>query len=124
MNREQAEHILDAYTMMARASMESQEEADAKHALREVILDAMTNCNVTTPSIIWPNTQPFTVPTYKPIVTCDTGGGTCRITASSTDGLCSDNPRQYFELSCGHSFTLDGLGAPVACSVCGEAVER
>lgn len=52
------------------------------------------------------------------------GSGTCRITASATDGLCSDNPRQYFELSCGHSFTLDGLGAPVACAVCGKAVER
>lgn len=79
MNRQQAEHILDAYTMMARASMESQEEADAKHALREVILDAMTNCNVTTPSITWPNTQPFTTFTKpnvinnRPIVTCNTG---------------------------------------------------
>lgn len=52
------------------------------------------------------------------------GSGTCHITASSTDGLCSDNPRQYFELSCGHSFTLDGLGAPVACAVCGKAVEQ
>ena len=50
--------------------------------------------------------------------------GTSRITASSTDGLCSDDPRQRFELSCGHSFTLDGLGAPVACPVCGKAVER
>ena len=50
------------------------------------------------------------------------GSGTCRIIASSTDGLCSDNPRQWFELSCGHSFTLDGLGVPVACPVCGKAV--
>ena len=48
--------------------------------------------------------------------------GTCRITASSTDGLCSDNPLQRFELSCGHSFTLYGLDAPVACPVCGKAV--
>ena len=52
------------------------------------------------------------------------GSGTCCILASSTDGLCSDNPRQWFELSCGHSFTLDGLRAPVACPVCGKAVER
>ena len=52
------------------------------------------------------------------------GSWTCRITASSTDGLCSDNPRQRFELSCGHSFTVDGLDAPVACPVCGKAVER
>lgn len=48
--------------------------------------------------------------------------GTCRIIASSTDGLCSDNPRKWFELSCGHSFTLDGLEAPVACAVCGKRV--
>ena len=52
------------------------------------------------------------------------GSGTCRISASSTDGLCSDNPRQRFELSCGHSFIVDGLGAPVACPVCGKAVGR
>ena len=47
---------------------------------------------------------------------------TCRITASSTDGLCSDNPRHYFELSCGHSFTLDGLEPPNYCEVCGAKV--
>lgn len=47
---------------------------------------------------------------------------TCRITASSTDGLCSDNPRHYFELSCGHSFTLDGLEPPNYCKVCGAKV--
>ena len=52
------------------------------------------------------------------------GSGTCRILASATDGLCSDSPRQWFVLSCGHSFTLDGLGAPVACPVCGKAVKR
>lgn len=51
------------------------------------------------------------------------GSGTCRIAASSTDGLCSDHPRQRFELSCGHSFTIDGLGAPVACPVCGRKVD-
>jgi hypothetical protein len=77
MNREQAGNILDAYTMMAAASMESQDEANAKHALREVILDAMTSYRVTTPSITWPNTYPLTAPNVihnKPIVTCDTGG--------------------------------------------------
>lgn len=47
---------------------------------------------------------------------------TCRITASSTDGLCSDNPRHYFELSCCHSFTLDGLEPPNYCEVCGAKV--
>jgi len=49
---------------------------------------------------------------------------TCRITASSTDGLCSDNPRHYFELSCGHSFTINGLDAPIACAVCGKVVKN
>jgi len=49
---------------------------------------------------------------------------TCRITASSTNGLCSDNPRHYFELSCGHSFTINGLDAPVACAVCGKVVKN
>ena len=52
------------------------------------------------------------------------GSGTCHITASATNGLCSDNPRKWFKLSCGHSFTLDGLGAPVACAGCGKMVER
>ena len=50
------------------------------------------------------------------------GSGTCRITASATDGLCSDNPRKWFELSCGHTFMLYGLGTPVACAVCGKVV--
>ena len=49
-------------------------------------------------------------------------GGMCHITASSTDGLCSDNPRQYFELSCGHTFTLDGLEPPNYCPNCGAKV--
>lgn len=52
------------------------------------------------------------------------GNGECRITASSTDGLTSVEPRHWFRLSCGHSFTVDGLDAPVACPVCGKAVER
>ncbi len=75
MNREQAGHILDAYVRMR---MRENEDESAE-ALREVILDAMTNCNVTTPSITWPNTQPFTTFTKpnvinnRPIVTCNTG---------------------------------------------------
>lgn len=47
---------------------------------------------------------------------------TCHVTASSTDGLCSDNPRKYFELSCGHSFTFDGLEMPNFCPNCGAKV--
>ena len=52
------------------------------------------------------------------------GCGTCEIVASSTDGLCTDSPRHWFKLSCGHSFTVDGLERPMACAVCGKAVKR
>ena len=52
------------------------------------------------------------------------GGGECKVVASSTDGLTTDEPRQWFKLSCGHAFKLDGLDAPVACPVCGKAVKR
>lgn len=75
MNRQQAEHILDAYTDMHR---ECGSEDACVESLREVILDAMTSYRVTTtPSITWPNTYPLTVPNVihnKPIVTCDAGG--------------------------------------------------
>ena len=74
MNRQQAEHILDAYTMMAAASMESQDEANAKHALREVILDAMTEYR-SKPSSNWPGIGITYPSTGKPLVTYDTGGG-------------------------------------------------
>lgn len=76
MNRQQAEHILDAYVRIR--MLEGDEEA--ADALREVILDAMTSYSVTTPTITWPNTQPFTTVTTpnvipnKTIVTCDAGG--------------------------------------------------
>lgn len=74
MNRQQAEHILDAYVCI-RMQEGDEEAADA---LREVILDAMTTYRVTTtPTITWPNTYPLTVPNVIPsktIVTCDTGG--------------------------------------------------
>ena len=69
MNRQQAEHILDAYVRM----MMREPDKDASDALREVILDAMTSYRVTTPNITWPNTYPLTVPNVipnKPIVTC------------------------------------------------------
>lgn len=52
------------------------------------------------------------------------GGGECKVVASSTDGLTTDEPKQWFRLSCGHAFKLDGLDAPVACPVCGKAVKR
>lgn len=61
MNRQQAEHILDAYRLV------NDEEASA--ALREVILDAMTEYKASTITI--PNiTYPQITPKYnKPIVT-------------------------------------------------------
>ena len=67
MNRQQAEHILDAYTDMHR---ECGSEDACVESLREVILDAMTSYRVTTPNITWPNTYPLTVPNVisnKPI---------------------------------------------------------
>ena len=66
MNREQAEHILDAYLSMycavkADGMHPDKDMAEASESLREVILDAMSNYKVT-PSITWPNTYPLTVP--------------------------------------------------------------
>lgn len=72
MNRQQAEHILDAYVRIR--TREGDEEA--ADALCQVILDAMTSYRVTTPSITLPN-YPLTVPNVisnKPIVTCEAGG--------------------------------------------------
>lgn len=59
MNREQAEHILDAYVEMERAGGDNK----ARQSLREVILDAMTEYrystitvpNITCPSTTYPN---------------------------------------------------------------------
>lgn len=68
MNRQQAEHILDAYMRMRIC----ESDKDASDALREVILDEMTRYKEkTVPTITWSSTQPLTVPTYKPIVTCE-----------------------------------------------------
>ena len=73
MNRQQAEHILEAYINLECSGGDN----NARAALREVILDAMTSYRVTTPNTTWPNTYPLTVPNVihnKPIVTCDAGG--------------------------------------------------
>ena len=80
MNRQQAGHILDAYVRIR--MLEGDEEA--ADALREVILDAMTNYSnfsgTSYPSITLPSMKPFTTVTTpnvipnKTIVTCDTGG--------------------------------------------------
>ena len=62
--------------------------------------------------------------TLEQAIAATLGSGECEITASATDGLCSDNPRIWFKLSCGHSFTLDGLEAPNYCPNCGKAVNK
>lgn len=76
MNRQQAEHILEAYVRMR---MRENDEY-VFDALREVILDAMTEYKtsgvVVAPGITWPSMKPMTVPTYhQPIVTCKTEVG-------------------------------------------------
>ena len=50
--------------------------------------------------------------------------GECRVVASATDGLMTDSPRKWWELSCGHSLELDGLEPPACCPVCGKLVTR
>lgn len=74
MNRQQAEHILNAYVEIV-----IKEPDKASDALREVILDAMTNtnnyANIWTPTITYPSTGYPSIPTYKPIVTCRTEVG-------------------------------------------------
>lgn len=83
MNRQQAEHILDAYLSMyyavkADGMHPDRDMAEASESLREVILDAMTEYKssgiTVSPGITWPATKPITVPTYyhQPIVTCQT----------------------------------------------------
>ena len=62
--------------------------------------------------------------TPEQAVAATLGAGECEVVMSSTDGLCTDNPKHWFKLSCGHSFTVDGLEKPVACAVCGKEVKR
>ena len=66
MNREQAEHILDAYVQTIRFV----DDEEPSVALREVILDAMTeyrSSTITVPNI----TYPQITPNYgKTVVTC------------------------------------------------------
>lgn len=76
MNREQAEHLLDAY-VSAKTAADMHGGVyieECATSLREVILDAMT----AQPIITLPTTQPWTgkpIVTYTPYtVTCSTGG--------------------------------------------------
>ena len=50
--------------------------------------------------------------------------GDCRVSGSATDGLMSEHPRKWWELSCGHSFEMDGLEPPECCPVCRKLVTR
>lgn len=52
------------------------------------------------------------------------GVGECKIKTSVTDGLCGDDPKVYYELSCGHRMMLYGLDVPILCAVCGKVVEQ
>lgn len=70
MNREQAEHILDAYVHMRMR----ESDKDASDALREVILDVMTeyrSSTITVPNITYPQAVPCDY--GKTIVTCGVG---------------------------------------------------
>ena len=64
MNRQQAEHILDAYVRMRMR----ESDKDASDALREVILDAMTEYK-SKPSSNWPGIGITYPSTGKPLVT-------------------------------------------------------
>lgn len=53
------------------------------------------------------------------------GSETCKITATATNNLMyPDYMTKWYELSCGHSLTLNCDEAPKWCAVCGKAVER
>ena len=74
MNRKQAESILDAYVSM---SKNHNSESEAIAALREVILDAMTDCRVY-PITVSQTQQRWDNPIVKPFatwsLTCADGG--------------------------------------------------
>ena len=67
MNRQQAEHILDAYLQ----TVKFVDDEEPSIALREVILDAMTeyrSSTITAPNITYPQITPSF---GKPITTCE-----------------------------------------------------
>lgn len=61
---------------------------------------------------------------HSRLQTTKLGSGECKIIRSATDGLCSDNQKVYYDLSCGHRMMLYGLDVPIRCAVCGKAVKR
>lgn len=69
MNRQQSEHILDAYVYLKMCG----DNEEAANALREVIIDAMAEYRLSTITV--PGTYPQPQPNYvKPIVTCEVNG--------------------------------------------------
>ena len=107
MNREQAEHILDAYLSVchkvyADGIYPDTESENARDALREVILDAMTEYRskpttwpgITLPSTNYPRDWDYalkpqtTCPDYTPKVTCTGIDPAFNVnTVSTVDGL-------------------------------------
>ena len=67
MNREQAENILAAYVVAVQDGIGD----EARDALHDVILDAMTSVRYY-PYINYPTVNAPTVDPYKPTVTCTT----------------------------------------------------
>ena len=85
MNREQAEHILDAYVQMRMR----ESDKDASDALREVILDVMTEYR---PKTIYPNItypHPVWVDTTKQPTNWD---ATPKVTGTGIDPALGINP--------------------------------
>lgn len=70
MNRNQAEHLLDAYVNLENGGGDNK----ARQSLREVILDAMTGYSGYSYPIITTTNNPSTT-WGKPVVTCDASDG-------------------------------------------------
>lgn len=80
MNRQQAEHILDAYVRMRMR----ESDKDASDALREVILDAMADFRTGIyPTITLPSTEPLVTYTGYP----KNWDGSPKVTCSGIDPL-------------------------------------
>lgn len=46
----------------------------------------------------------------------------CKIVSTTTDGLVSEHPKKWVQLSCGHWCGLPGFDKPNYCPVCGAKV--
>lgn len=62
---------------------------------------------------------------HESAIAATLGSGTCEIVATSTNNLMyPDYMVKWYELSCGHSFTLNGEDEPKWCAVCGKKVKQ